>query len=496
MSKDTLSDTRQARWARFRFSIVGPLLSAPPKKGELKALLETLSKKTWKHPITDQPLTLSFSTLEHWFYRAKKTHDPVMALHTKRRTDAALTRKLSAGLKKTLHSQYHDHPKWSYQLHVDNLAVRAKEHSELGVMPSYSTIYRYMKAQGLRKQRRLTHRPTKGALLAQERLEHREVRSFEMEYVHSLWHLDFHHTSRKILTKDGKWIKPLLLAIGDDHSRLVCHAQWYLDETTESLVHGFMQALQKRGLPRALMTDNGAAMISAEFTQGLERLGILHQPTLSYSPYQNGKQEVLWGQVEGRLMAMLEGESDLSLSLLNEATIAWVEFEYHRKVHSEILTTPLERFLQGKSVGRPCPDKIELQQAFCAQVKRKQRHSDGTFTLEGRRFEVPSQYRHFDVLHIRYRRWDLSQVMLVDPQRNVCLAPVYPQDKSANASGKRRSLAPRATSTSTKPQTSFPTPQSSLPSQGIAPLLKKLMADYAATGLPPAYLPQKKGKNS
>jgi hypothetical protein len=86
--------------------------------------------------------------------------------------------------------------------------------------------------------------------------------------------------------------------------------------------------------------------------------------------------------------------------------------------------------------------------------------------------------------------------MLVDPQRNVCLAPVYPQDKSANASGKRRSLAPRATSTSTKPQTSFPTPQSSLPSQGIAPLLKKLMADYAATGLPPAYLPQKKGKNS
>jgi hypothetical protein len=25
---------------------------------------------------------------------------------------------------------------------------------------------------------------------------------------------------------------------------------------------------------------------------------------------------------------------------------------------------------------------------------------------------------------------------------------------------------------------------------GIAPLLKKLMADYAATGLPPAYLPK------
>ncbi len=82
-----------------------------------------------------------------------------------------------------------------------------------------------------------------------------------------------------------------------------------------------MQALQKRGLPRALMSDNGSAMISAEFTQGLERLSILHQPTLPYSPYQNAKQEVLWAQVEGRLMAMLEGESELTLPLLNEATM-------------------------------------------------------------------------------------------------------------------------------------------------------------------------------
>ncbi len=39
--------------------------------------------------------------------------------------------------------------------------------------------------------------------------------------------------------------KALLLAIMDDRSRLVCHAQWYMDETVETLVHGLMQALQK-----------------------------------------------------------------------------------------------------------------------------------------------------------------------------------------------------------------------------------------------------------
>ena len=188
------------------------------------------------------------------------------------------------------------------------------------------------------------------------------------------------------------------------------------------------------------MSDNGGAMISAEFTQGLERLSILHQPTLPYSPYQNAKQEVLWAQVEGRLMAMLEGESELTLPLLNEATIAWIEFEYHRKFHSEILSTPLERYLQGTNVGRPCPDTSILSRTFCDEVKRKQRRSDGTLSLDGCRFEIPNQYRHLDVLHVRYARWDLRTAILVDPHSNTCLATLYPQDKSANAEGVRRTL--------------------------------------------------------
>ena len=296
--------------------------------------------------------------------------------------------------------------------------------------------------------------------------------------------MDFHHGSRKILGKNGKWHKPLLLAILDDHSRLVCHSQWYLDETVETLVHGFMQALQKRGLPRALMSDNGSAMIAAEFYQGLERLGIVHQLTLPYSPYQNAKQEVFWAQVEGRLMAMLENEVELTLPLLNEATIAWIEFEYHRKLHSELGATPLERYLkQDKNVGRSCPDTAILKSAFCAEVKRKQRKSDGTFTLEGCRFEVPSAYKHLQVLSVRYARWDLSHALLIDPHSNACLTTLYPQDKSANADGRRRMLnqenTPRSIDTDIK-------------ASGIAPLLKALIAEYAATGMPPAYLPSHK----
>ena len=43
------------------------------------------------------------------------------------------------------------------------------------------------------------------------------------------------------------------------------------------------------------MSDNGSAMLAAETTEGLARLGIVHDKTLPYAPFQNGKQEMLSG---------------------------------------------------------------------------------------------------------------------------------------------------------------------------------------------------------
>jgi transposase InsO family protein len=114
-----------------------------------------------------------------------------------------------------------------------------------------------------------------------------------------------------------------LLGVIDDHSRLGCHLQWYRAEDTQALVHGFCQALAKRGLPRSCMTDNGSAMISEEFVSGLHNLGIVHERTLSYAAYQNGKQENLWATLEGRLMAMIESSEQLRLERLNLLTQVW-----------------------------------------------------------------------------------------------------------------------------------------------------------------------------
>ena len=485
MTRQTRGPRVHERWAHLRFSVIGQLLAAPPAKGELKAAIEGLAGRTWQHPATGEPVRFGFSTIEHWYYRAcKERTDPVGVLRRKVRANAGRQHAISDAVRQVVLAQYAAHKSWSVQLHHDNLVALAETKPELKPMPSYPTLRRFMKANGLDKRRRVTSRQTDGADRAEDKLADREIRGYEAEYVGSLWHWDCHHGSKKVLTGRGEWVTPILFGVLDDRSRLACHLQWYLAETAEIIAHGLSQAFQKRGLPRSALSDNGAAMTAAEITQGLTRLGILHQTTLPYSPYQNAKQEAFWGPVEGRLMAMFEGVPDLTLAMLNEATQAWAEFDHNRKIHSEIGEAPITRFLAGPDVTRPCPDSDALRLAFTRTDHRMQRKSDGTVVIEGRRFEIPNRYRHLTRLEVRYAGWDLGLVHLVDERTGTVLTRLYPQDKTENASGLRRTLSSVANGSAT----SMPTDVE--PATGLPPLLVRMLDQQAATGLPPAYLPK------
>jgi transposase InsO family protein len=421
-------------------------------------------------------------TIARWYYTARRQRDdPVNALRRAVRKDRGAIC-LAAPLVERLHLQYTDHPDWSYQLHYDNLAALVKADHSLGWLPSYSTVRRSMQAHGWVRRPRLRPNGRPGEARAQRRRQAREIRSYEAQYVGGLWHLDFHHGSLKVLTPGGRWQRPIALAILDDHSRLCCHVQWYLSETAFDLVHGLSQAIQKRRLPRALLTDNGPAMVAEEVTEGLLCLGIVHERTLPYSPYQNGKQESFWGTLEGRLMKMLDGVAELTLEFLNRATQAWVEIEYNRAVHRETGCAPVGRFTQGPDVLRDSPSSESLRDAFRLETNRSQRQSDGTISLEGVRFEIPARYRHFGAVTVRYARWDLGRVDLVDAHTGIILAPIYPLDKTANADGRRAAIESGGTD--------VPPEERRRTAGELPPLLKRILQEYSATGMPPAYLPR------
>jgi len=99
------------RWARFRFGVIGPLLSAPPTvRGELKSEIERLAAKTWTNPVSGEAATFGASTIERWYYRARGAADPVGTLRKKVRKDRGRHRSLSETAKRAIHVQHRDHP--------------------------------------------------------------------------------------------------------------------------------------------------------------------------------------------------------------------------------------------------------------------------------------------------------------------------------------------------------------------------------------------------
>ena len=473
-SKDK-KDLSEAR-ARLRFSVVGHLLAAPPPEGDLRFELRALSERAWIDPKTNLPRVYSFKTIQRWYYKALAAGvDPVSDLRNKRRKDTGHSPIITEKIGEDIRQIRRDHADWTMQLVRDELEALLLSRSKQSRVPSYNTVRRFMRREGIdRRQRK-----SRGRAKIDEKVVPREVRRFEVDRLHALWHLDFHHGSRNILGDDGVWRKPILLCILDDHSRLICHAQWYFNENTEDLTHGFRQALQKRGLPRALLSDNGSAMTSEEFCSGLSRLGIVHETTLPYHPEQNGKQERFFGTVEGRLMAMLANEPNLTLEFLNLATCAWIEQEYHRKDQREMKASPMDRLLRSIDASRDCPSATTLSKAFMREVWRTPNRKCATIALDGVRFEIPAAYRHFKRVLVRYAHWDLSNAWLVSEESGEALVAIRPENRTANAESVRRVL-------SNEP----PAQDISQQDQGKrgSELLKKYLSDFSASGLPPAYI--------
>ena len=236
-----------------------------------------------------------------------------------------------------LANQYHEYPHWTYQLHYDNLQALVKTDAAPRPLRSYSTVRRYVVAQGLTRKPRPRPKQHPGQLLAAQRRERRRCAVMRPSTSGSL---ALRLPSRLAAGGHTPW--PVAAAAGvalgilSTIARYCPHLQWYLSETTEDLVHGFSQGVQKCGLPRGGMSDNGSAMLAEEFTGRVVTARRRTWTTLPYSAYQNGKQECFWAQLEGRLMEMLGQVRELTLEFLNQATQAWVEIEYNRRVHREI----------------------------------------------------------------------------------------------------------------------------------------------------------------
>jgi putative transposase len=350
--------------ALFRFGVISSLAGRKGLSwGEREELIRGIVGTSWEIPGSPRT-SLSRSTVLHWLSLYEQSGGQLEALQPHIRCDRGTSRTLDGETEAALVALKRELPAAS--LPVLLKVARQRKILGAGFSVSLPSLYRLFKRHGL----------DQDARLPQDR------RRFETELANDLWQCDCMH-GPKVLVGE-KLRKSYLFAIIDDHSRLIPHAQFYLVENLEGFRDCLLAALEKRGLPRKLYVDNGSVFRSHKLKHGCARLGVALLHTTPYTPEGKGKIERFFGSLRKRFLPLLQ--DPLSLEQLNERLAAWIETDYHSRVHSSTGQTPLERYLAHLSLLRPAPR--DLRDYFRTSVRRKV-DKDRTVSLYGKIYEAP-----------------------------------------------------------------------------------------------------------
>jgi len=134
--------------------------------------------------------------------------------------------------------------------------------------------------------------------------------------------------------------------------------------------------------------------------------------------------------VKKKHVRLLLTENELSsLDNLNQKFWCWLERDYHRKVHSSIQMTPLDKFISQISEVKTFDHPDLLKEIFLKREQRKVKH-DGTISVKKRLFEVPSGLINKRV-EIRFDPEHLEDVFIYLEDQYICQAkPVILSDNA------------------------------------------------------------------
>jgi hypothetical protein len=228
---------------------------------------------------------------------------------------------------------------------------------------------------------------------------------------------------------DGTRRKTYLIAILDDATRVIAHAQFYFEQHLRSLKDCLKQAFLKRGLPRRFYFDNGQIFRSRLLLQVAARLGVELIHTRPFRPQGRAKLERWFGTVRRSFLARIETPTLQGLEHLNRLLFAWIEGEYHLSPHRGLEgEAPLDRWLRLSAGIRPLPPEVDLDELLLEETTRRVA-KDGTFALKGKIFEAGPEFIG-QRLRVSFDPFDLRRV-LVHSQRGERLE-VHPVDLFAN----------------------------------------------------------------
>jgi transposase InsO family protein len=367
------------------------------------SLVEALRQASFRPWPDRDGKQYSIRTLEDWWYT--HANGGFVALQSRRRSDRGGCRTMDSQTGKWIIEQIVAYPNIA-------LKVRYVQWGKEGrPLPSLTTIYRYLRREGY-----------DGVALRRGRLEGGPTKAFEAPFSNDLWMVDF--SPGPFLMVEGKALRSQLCLILDDHSRLIVFAAYYSNADTRAFHDALKQALQRRGIPVKLYTDQGKPFVSDHTRIVCANLGIRLLHAKPYHAWSKGKVERVFLTLQTGFESMLRlpGMGAGSLLELNGKLWHWIEEIYHGRVHSSTGIKPCERFIAGLqgAPARKLDPALDLERLFYARTTRTVR-KDGTVRLDGVLYEVDLSLRGFNI-ELRFDPYKMDRVEVYHRQKPQGLA--------------------------------------------------------------------------
>jgi transposase InsO family protein len=246
--------------------------------------------------------------------------------------------------------------------------------------------------------------------------------AFSKQFANQMWQVD------TMFGPHVQGTQTKLIAFIDDASRVICHGEFFFQESTETFLSAFRSALYKRGVPEQIYADNGAIYTCKELMLVCSRLAII----LSHAPVRDGAAK---GKIERFFRNVREDflarNLDLSsLDKLNKAFTAWVEDEYNCHMHSVIQMKPIDRFGLDLKRIRFLPICDANDELFFVEEERSVR-ADNTFPLKKIRFETPAVLANRKI-QVRFDRKNFDPARVIVYYKGQRIGTAKPVDFVAN----------------------------------------------------------------
>jgi transposase InsO family protein len=354
--------------ALFRYGLIADLLHLPPGHRRLQAQLREKADREYEIPGSARR-RVAAETLRDWLYAYRR--GGFDALKPRPRRDTGHARALPQPVADQLCALKEAHPAFSVAMLIATARQQQLVPPEIVLAPA--TVHRLLSRQGLMA--RPPDEPTS-----------KDRRRFAFDAPNELWMSDVMHGPSVLDVDDRRRHKTYLIALLDDATRLIPAAAFARSETVAAFLPVFERAVRRRGLPKRLFVDNGAAYRSRHLALVCAKLGVTLIHARPFQPQSKGKLERWFRTVRGQLVPTLTDADTRDLEALNRRLWAWIEEEYHYAPHRGLVgITPIDRWATTSAhIQLPTSD---LSEVFLFEEKRKVQQ-DRTVSLHGVAYEV------------------------------------------------------------------------------------------------------------